>query len=107
MASRITLAQIAAATGYGGLELGPYGYMPLDAKVVGAELARNRLSLIAGMISDDLVNPANRKSLTLSGRRDRPAGGGYPGRRAFRGGLCELGRSRRGLDGLRLTLGKV
>lgn len=53
----------AAAAGYGGLELGPYGYMPLDVARVGAALARRGLFVVAGTIFDDLVSPANRASL--------------------------------------------
>lgn len=53
----------AAAAGFGGLELGPYGYMPLDAGVVSAALAERNLSIVAGTIFDDLVSPANRTAL--------------------------------------------
>ena len=53
----------AAQAGFGGLELGPYGYMPLDAARIGAELDRRGLGIVAGTIFDDLVRPANRKNL--------------------------------------------
>lgn len=53
----------AAAAGYGGLELGPYGYMPLDADVVSGELQARGLYVVAGTIFDNLVDPANRKAL--------------------------------------------
>ena len=53
----------AAAAGFGGLELGPYGYMPLDIDVVSAALEKRGLSIVAGTIFDDLVDPANRGSL--------------------------------------------
>ncbi|MCZ0961022.1 TIM barrel protein [Paracoccus benzoatiresistens] len=53
----------AAAAGYGGLELGPCGYMPLDAGTVSAELRRRDLYVVAGTIFDNLVDPANRKGL--------------------------------------------
>jgi inosose dehydratase len=53
----------AAAAGYKGLELGPYGYVPLDLERVGAALRRRGLSIVAGTIFDDLVSPANRDSL--------------------------------------------
>jgi inosose dehydratase len=53
----------AAAAGFGGLELGPYGYMPLDVKRVGAALRQRGLSIVAGTIFDDLVSPANRQNL--------------------------------------------
>jgi inosose dehydratase len=50
----------AAAAGYGGLELGPYGYMPLDLAVMSDALERRGLFIVAGTIFDDLVTPANR-----------------------------------------------
>ncbi|OBY28526.1 TIM barrel protein [Leisingera sp. JC1] len=53
----------AAAAGFGGLELGPYGYMPLDAGVLAPALESRGLSIVAGTIFDDLVSPANRKTL--------------------------------------------
>lgn len=53
----------AAAAGFGGLELGPYGYMPLDIDVVSAALEKRGLSIVAGTIFDDLVDPANRDAL--------------------------------------------
>ena len=53
----------AAAAGFGGLELGPYGYMPLDAGRLGAALDAHGLSIVAGTIFDDLVSPANRENL--------------------------------------------
>ena len=53
----------AALAGFGGLELGPYGYMPLDVARVGAALAQRGLSIVAGTIFDDLVAPANRDTL--------------------------------------------
>ena len=53
----------AAAAGFGGLELGPYGYMPLDVARVGAALDARGLRIVAGTIFDDLVNPGNRENL--------------------------------------------
>ena len=53
----------AAAAGYGGLELGPYGYMPLDLATVSEALMRRGLHIVAGTIFDDLVSPANRDRL--------------------------------------------
>ncbi len=53
----------AAAAGYGGLELGPYGYVPLDAERVGRALADRGLAIVAGTIFDDLAAPANRENL--------------------------------------------
>ncbi len=53
----------AQAAGYGGLELGPYGYVPLDAPRVSDALASRGLFIVAGTIFDDLVSPANRGRL--------------------------------------------
>ncbi|WP_306754348.1 TIM barrel protein [Paracoccus actinidiae] len=53
----------AAAAGYGGLELGPYGYMPLDAPMVSDALRQHGLYVVAGTIFDNLVDPANREAL--------------------------------------------
>lgn len=53
----------AAEAGFGGLELGPYGYMPLDVSRVSEALARRDLRIVAGTIFDDLVSPANRENL--------------------------------------------
>ncbi len=55
--------QEAAAAGYGGLELGPYGYMPLDTGRLGAELTRHGLYIVAGTIFSDLVSVSNRDEL--------------------------------------------
>ncbi len=49
-----------AAAGYTGLELGPYGYVPLDLGRVSAALNLRGLSIVAGTIFDDLVSPARR-----------------------------------------------
>lgn len=53
----------AAAAGFGGLELGPYGYMPLDAEIMSHALSRRGLCIVAGTIFDDLVAPGNRANL--------------------------------------------
>ena len=53
----------AAEAGFGGLELGPYGYMPLDVARVGAALEARGLRIVAGTIFDDLVRPQNRENL--------------------------------------------
>jgi len=53
----------AAAAGYGGLELGPYGYVPLDDALVAKALAERDLFIVAGTIFDDLVAPENREKL--------------------------------------------
>ncbi len=59
----------AAAAGYGGLELGPYGYMPLDADAVSRELGARGLFVVAGTIFDNLVDPANRANLERQTRQ--------------------------------------
>ena len=53
----------ATAAGYGGLELGPYGYVPLDLEVVSSALEARDLFIVAGTIFDDLVSPDNRENL--------------------------------------------
>jgi inosose dehydratase len=53
----------AKAAGFGGLELGPYGYLPLDLELVSEALNKRGLKIVAGTIFDDLVNPGNRESL--------------------------------------------
>ena len=52
-----------AAAGYGGMELGPYGYVPLDLDLVSEALTSRGLTIVAGTIFDDLVAPANRDNL--------------------------------------------
>jgi len=59
---RLVLDETAAA-GYAGLELGPYGYMPLDVDVLGEALRSSGLYIAAGTIFDDLLNPQNREGL--------------------------------------------
>lgn len=53
----------AAVAGYGGIELGPYGYVPLDTLLVAPELMEHNLSIVAGTIFEDLVDPAARSGL--------------------------------------------
>lgn len=53
----------AAQAGYKGIELGPYGYIPLDVEVVSQALEKNNLNIIAGTIFDDLVSESNLDSL--------------------------------------------
>lgn len=53
----------AAAAGYGGLELGPYGYIPLDLPLVSEALTARGLYIVAGTIFDDLVSRARRDDL--------------------------------------------
>jgi inosose dehydratase len=52
-----------AEAGFGGLELGPYGYMPLEIGRVSEALSERKLKIVAGTIFDDLANPANREDL--------------------------------------------
>jgi len=59
----------AAAAGFGGLELGPYGYIPLDIEVMSEALLSRGLSIVAGTIFDDLVDPANRDALLRQTRQ--------------------------------------
>ncbi|TCV69346.1 TIM barrel protein [Neorhizobium sp. S3-V5DH] len=53
----------ATAAGFGGLELGPYGYLPLDLAIVSDALNKRSLKVVAGTIFDDLVSPGNRENL--------------------------------------------
>ncbi|MCZ4072566.1 sugar phosphate isomerase/epimerase family protein [Agrobacterium sp. LMR679] len=53
----------AKAAGFGGLELGPYGYLPLDLERVSQALNERDLKIVAGTIFDDLVSPENRNNL--------------------------------------------
>ncbi|MGJ9385138.1 sugar phosphate isomerase/epimerase family protein [Salipaludibacillus sp. CF4.18] len=55
--------QEASQAGYKGIELGPYGYIPLDIERVQKELSRNELTIIAGTIFDDLVSETNLENL--------------------------------------------
>ncbi len=47
----------ASEAGYSAIELGPYGYLPLDTDLVSAELEKNRLAIVAGTIFEDLIDP--------------------------------------------------
>lgn len=58
-----TVLDEAAQAGFGGLELGPYGYMPLDTGTVSKELEKRGLTIVAGTIFDNLVDPKNRDNL--------------------------------------------
>jgi inosose dehydratase len=53
----------AAHAGYRGIELGPYGYIPLDVPLVTDALERRGLFIIAGTIFDDLVADSNLPNL--------------------------------------------
>lgn len=45
--------------GYRAIELGPYGYLPIDEKLVSEELGRHGLAIVAGTIFDDLLSEDN------------------------------------------------
>ncbi len=59
----------AAAAGYGGLELGPIGYMPEDPAVLGKSLAERRLSLIGGVIFRPFHDPQKWNEVQGASRR--------------------------------------
>lgn len=58
-----TVLEEAGKAGYKAIELGPYGYLPLDVDLVSAELSKNGISIVAGTIFDDLVSAGNREAL--------------------------------------------
>lgn len=53
----------AGLAGYSAVELGPYGYLPIDAETVSAELRKNGIAIVAGTIFHDLLDPANQASV--------------------------------------------
>uniref|UniRef100_UPI003101A70B sugar phosphate isomerase/epimerase family protein n=1 Tax=Neorhizobium sp. EC2-8 TaxID=3129230 RepID=UPI003101A70B len=53
----------AQEAGFGGLELGPYGYLPLDLRQISAALVQRGLKIVAGTIFDDLATPSNLDNL--------------------------------------------
>lgn len=53
----------ASQAGYKGIELGPYGYIPMDVDKVQKELSKNDLTIVAGTIFDDLVSENNVEKL--------------------------------------------
>lgn len=53
----------ASQAGYQAIELGPFGYLPRDAGVLGPALRRRGLSVIAGTIFDDLVSAAHHPAI--------------------------------------------
>lgn len=53
----------ASRAGYKGIELGPYGYLPLDIDRISTALDQHGLSIVAGTIFDDLVSPGNLENL--------------------------------------------
>lgn len=59
---QLVIDEVAAAA-YGGMELGPYGYVPLDVPLVSEALTRRKLFIVAGTIFSDLVSPSNKADL--------------------------------------------
>ena len=49
--------------GFKGIELGPYGYIPMEIDTVKDVLSKNELTVIAGTIFDDLVSEDNLPNL--------------------------------------------
>lgn len=49
----------AGLAGYRAIELGPYGYLPIDVPAISAELSKNNLAIVAGTIFHDLLDPKN------------------------------------------------
>lgn len=49
----------AAQAGYEGMELGPYGYFPMDPDVLGPALQKRGLTIIGGTLFDDFTQAAN------------------------------------------------
>lgn len=52
-----------AKPGYSAIELGPYGYLPIDAELVANELKKNGLAIVAGTIFHDLLDADNQESV--------------------------------------------
>lgn len=53
----------AGMAGYSAIELGPYGYLPIDAAIVAKELKKNNLAIVAGTIFHDLLSEQNQKDV--------------------------------------------
>lgn len=58
----------ASMAGYKGIELGPYGYLPLDIDLVSKELNNNGLNVVAGTIFDNLVDESNLENLKTTAK---------------------------------------
>lgn len=58
-----TVLKEAGKAGYRAIELGPYGYLPIDVAAVSTELEKNGLSIVAGTIFDDLVSEENYRTV--------------------------------------------
>lgn len=54
-----TVLKEASLAGYRAIELGPYGYLPIDIEEVSAELEKNNLAIVAGTIFNDLLSEDN------------------------------------------------
>lgn len=54
-----TVLKEAAQAGYPAIELGPWGYLPVDPVVLREQLTAHQISLVAGTLFDDLVSEAN------------------------------------------------
>lgn len=53
----------ASKAGYKGIELGPYGYLPKDTKLLNEELLKRDLKVVAGTLYDNLYSKDNYKHL--------------------------------------------
>lgn len=51
----------AAQAGYSAIELGPYGFLPLDVDVCSKALNEHGISIVAGTIFHDLIDPNNQE----------------------------------------------
>ncbi|HTZ58491.1 MAG TPA: TIM barrel protein [Acidobacteriaceae bacterium] len=60
------------SAGYTGTELGPYGFLPTDAKVLEPELSRRKLKLLGSFVPVVLSDPASTKTVV---ERIRVVGG--------------------------------
>lgn len=61
--------QEAGMAGYKAIELGPYGYLPLDdMDTVAEELNKNGIGIVAGTIFDDLVSEENHPTIMKKGK---------------------------------------
>lgn len=58
-----TVLSEASQAGYKGIELGPYGYLPLDLAVIKPALQAADLNVVAGTIFDDLTSLTNQDRL--------------------------------------------
>lgn len=54
-----TVLKEASLAGYRAIELGPYGYLPINIDEVSNELAKNNLAIVAGTIFNDLLSEDN------------------------------------------------